>query len=134
CFLALLAHMSGRSTVVIGTGFTSWQRSDTASIAGLFTNLTPLVVRYRSALDLPDWIRSVRDRLFETEKHADIPVETLLDSLRRAGLRPPPIKVLFTMTSNWSEQRIGAITIKRRPHPLPEMPSGFQIYVDQRTP
>jgi hypothetical protein len=38
------------------------------------------------------------------------------------------------MASDWSEQHVGGITIRRRPHPLPEMPWGFQMYVDQRTP
>jgi non-ribosomal peptide synthetase component F len=134
CFVALLAHMGGKSPVVIGSSFTSRQRSDTSSIAGLFANMAPLAVPYRPELGLRDWLRTVRDRVFETEKHADIPLETLYESLRRAGLRPPPIKALFTMASDWSEQRICGITIRRRPHPLPEMPWGFQMFVDKGTP
>jgi amino acid adenylation domain-containing protein len=134
CFLALLAHASGRSVVAIGTSFTSRQRSDTSRIAGIFTNLAPLVMPYRRDLRLSDWIRAVRDRVFETEKHADLPLESLYASLRRSGLRLPPLKVMFTMASDWSEQQVGGITIRRRPHPLPEMPWGFQMYVDQRTP
>lgn len=134
CFLALLAQASGRSVVTIGTSFTSRQRSDTSQIAGMFTNLAPLVMPYRHDLSLADWARAVRDRLFETEKHADLPLEQLYASLRRTGLRPPAIKVMFTMASDWSEQHVGGITIRRRPHPLPEMPWGFQMYVDQNTP
>ena len=133
CFLALLAHASGRSVVVIGTSFTSRQRSETSKMAGLFTNLAPLVMTYRRDLRLSDWVRGVRDRLFETEKYADLPLEPLYASLRRSRLRPPPLKVMFTMASDWSEQQVGGITIRRRPHPLPEMPWGFQMYVDQRT-
>jgi acyl carrier protein len=135
CFQALLAHTGGKSTVVIGTSFSGGrQRSETSNIAGMFSNVAPLVVRYRSDASLSEWVRSVRDSLFETEKHADLPVETLFASLRQSGLRLPPIKVLFTMASDWSEQKIGGITIRRRPHPLPEMPWGFQMYVDQKTP
>ncbi|MEW9837733.1 AMP-binding protein [Mesorhizobium marinum] len=134
CFLALVAQMCGRSTAVIGTGFTNRQRLDTTNIAGSFTNLAPLVVPYRRDLSLQDWVKTVRDGLFETEENADIPLEQLYESLRRSGLRPPPIKALFMMTSGWSEQRIGDITIRRRPHPLPEMPWGFQMYVDQGSP
>ncbi len=132
CFAALLAEAGGRSTVVIATGFTSRPGDATASIAGLFTNLAPLVIPYRREFTLTEWVRHVRDHVFETERHAHVPLETLYDDLRRSGLRPPPIKALFTMRSDWPEQSFGGITLRRRSHPLPEMPWGFQVFVDQR--
>jgi non-ribosomal peptide synthetase component F len=119
---------------VLGTSFTNRQRSDIRNIAGLFTNLAPLVFSYRPGLALSDWTETVRKRLFETEKYAELPLEDIYDSLRAEGLRPPPIVVLFNMTSEWSEERVGGIVIKRRPPPAPEMPWGFQVYVDPRTP
>ena len=134
CFVALLADMTGRSTVVLGTSFTYRQRSDTRNIAGLFTNLAPLVFSYRSDLVLSDWVEMVRDRLFETERHAELPLEALYGELRAAGLRPPSIQVVFTMASDWPEQRISGIVMKRRPPPLAEMPWGCQVYIDQKKP
>jgi hypothetical protein len=48
-------------------------------------------------------------------------------------LKPPPIKVMFTMGSDWSEQRMAGVAITRRPHPLAEMPWGCQVYIDKHT-
>jgi amino acid adenylation domain-containing protein len=134
CFVALVATLTGRETVAIGTGFTNRQRSDTRNIAGLFTNLVPLVFTYRPGLAFPDWVQIVRDRVFETEKHAELPLEEIYDRLRESGLRPPSIRMLFNMTADWSEERTADLVIRRYPSPSPEMPWGFQVYFDPRTP
>jgi amino acid adenylation domain-containing protein len=134
CFVALVATLTGRNTVAIGTGFTNRQRSDTRNIAGLFTNLIPLVFTYRPGLAFHDWVQIVRERVFETEKHAELPLEEIYDRLRESGLRPPSIRMLFNMTADWSEERSGGLVIKRYPHPFAEMPWGFQVYFDPRTP
>lgn len=134
CFVALLADVSRRSTVVISTSFTSRQRSDTRNIVGLFTNLVPLVFPYRPKLTVTEWLSLVRDRLFETEKHADIPLEELYERLHQSGLKPPALRIAFTMASEWSEQRIGDLVMKRRPQPVIEIPWGCQVVVDQKTP
>lgn len=134
CFVALVATLTGRETVAIGTGFTNRQRSDTRNIAGLFTNFAPLVFTYRPGLAFRDWVKIVRDRVFETEKYAELPLEEIYDRLRESGLRPPSIKMLFNMTADWSEERTADLVIRRYPSPLAEMPWGFQVYFDPRTP
>jgi hypothetical protein len=85
-------------------------------------------------LKFGDWVKSVRDQLFETERNAAIPFEELYTQLRALGLKPPNLEILFTMSSDWSKQRVDALTITRRPHPVVDMPWGCQVYIDQRTP
>src|SRR5690606_5347238 len=75
-----------------------------------------------------------RTQLFETERNAAIPFEELYTHLRAMGLKPPNLEILFTMSSDWSKQLVGGLTITRRPHPVAELPWGFQVYIDQRSP
>ena len=134
CFVALVADMTGRSPVVIGTGFANRHRIETRNIVGLFTNLVPLVISCRPGLPLREWVEIVRDSLFAAEAHGELPFEELYDQLRAAGIKPPRVRILFTMASDMGEQRVGDLVIKRRPHPMPSMPWGCQVYVDQRVP
>jgi amino acid adenylation domain-containing protein len=134
CFVALLAKIARRQKVVIGISFANRSGNQTKTIAGLFTNLAPLVIAYRPGLKFGDWVKTVRNQLFETERNAAIPFEELYTRLRATGVKPPNLEILFTMSSDWSKQRVGALTITRRPHPVVDMPWGCQVYIDQRTP
>jgi hypothetical protein len=100
----------------------------------LLSNLMPLVFSYRPRLAFRDWIEIVRDRLFETEAHAEIPYDELCDELRAAGLRPPGIRIIFSISADLDAQRFGGLTITRRPFPVGNMPWGCQVYIDERLP
>src|SRR5690606_19804490 len=126
--------MTGRRHVVIGSSFVTRSRNETRGIAGLFTNLAPLVIAYDPRLAFSDWVASVRDRLFETEAHAELSIEEVYAELRASGLEPPGIQILFSMSSDWSPQRVAGLTLARRPHPVAEMPWGCQFLIDQRSP
>jgi hypothetical protein len=80
------------------------------------------------------WIATVRDRLYETETHAEIPFEELYDALRAAGLKPPPVRVTFSLSADLAEQRFGGLTLKRIAYPIGEMPWGCQVCIDERNP
>lgn len=134
CFVALVADMTGRSPVVIGTSFATRSRVETRHMVGFITNLVPLVFSYLPKLAMRDWVETVRNRLFETEAHAEIPFEDLYEQLRGAGLRPPSVRILFSMSAEMGEQRIGSLTLKRRPHPVAKMPWGCQVHIDERAP
>ena len=134
CFVALVADTTGRSPVVIGTSFANRRHIETRNIVGLLTNLVPLVFSYRPRLALRDWATTIRNRLFETEAHAEVPLEELYEQLRAAGLRPPGIRILFTMSADMGEQRVGGLTVSRRPYPVAKMPWGCQVHIDERAP
>jgi len=133
-FVALVADMTGRSTVVLGTVFGNRRHIATRSIFGHFANLTPLVVSYDRGQPFRSWIEIVRNRLFETEKHADLPYEELYDRLRSAGLKPPGVRILFSLSTDNSEQRFGGLVMRRLPSPIGKMPWGMQVFVDESNP
>jgi acyl carrier protein len=134
CFVALIADVTGRSTLVLGTYFANRHRVETRNIVGLFTNLAPMVFSYRRRLALGDWLRTVRDQVFETEARSEIPYEELYEQLRAAGLKPSGVRIVFTMSSDLGVQRFGGLTVTRRPYPLERMPWGCQVYIDERVP
>lgn len=134
CFVALVADTSGRSTAVIGTYFANRNRIATRNIVGLLTNLSPLVFPHNPKLSFRNWVEIVRDRIFETETRAELPFEELYEQLRAAGLRPPSVRILFAMSSDFPEHRFGGLTVTRRPYPVGKMPWGCQFYIDERAP
>ena len=134
CFVALVADMTGRSTVVIGTYFANRNRIATRNIVGLLTNLAPLVFSHNPKLSFRNWVEIVRDRVFETEARAELPFEELYEQLRAAGLRPPSVRILFAMSADLLEHRFGGLTLTRRPYPVGKMPWGCQVYIDEHVP
>lgn len=134
CFVALVADITGRSRLVLGTYVANRHRVETRNIVGLFTNLAPMVFSYRPRLPFGDWLRTVRDRVFETEAHAEIPYEEVHQQLRAAGLKPSGIRIVFGMSSDFGEQRFGGLTVTRLPHPVERMPWGCQMHIDARAP
>jgi len=133
-FVALVADLTGRSTVVLATVFGNRRRVETRNIVGHFSNLMPLVFSYDRRQTLQSWITTVRDRLFETEKHADIPYEQLNDALRAMGLKVPGARILFALPSDHTEHQFGGLAVRRLPNPIGRMPRGCQFFVDERNP
>jgi len=133
-FVALVADLSHRSTVVIGTVFGNRRHLATRNIVGHFANLVPLVFSYDHRSAFRSWIDVVRDRLFETEKHAEIPYEELYDTLRATGLKPPAPRIMFTLSADHSDRQYGGLAVKRLHSPIGKMPWGCQIVIDERNP
>ena len=134
CFVALLADITGRSTVVIATGFDNRSRLEARNIVGPFANLAPLVFSYRRNSSFRDWISIVRDRVFETGAHAELPYEDLYEQLAVNGKKPPGARVAFFLAADFAEQKVGDLTVTRFPPPVSRMPWQCQVYVDQRQP
>jgi non-ribosomal peptide synthetase component F len=134
CFVALVADITGRSRLVFGTNFANRNRIETRNIVGFLANIAPLVFSYRPRLPFGDWLRYVRDRVFEAEAHGEIPYEELYRQLRVAGLKPPGIRIMFTLSADLGEQHFGGLTVTRLPYPVGKMPWGCQVYIDEREP
>lgn len=133
-FVALVADVSGRSTVVLGTAFSNRSHIAARNLVGPLATLAPLVFIYDARRPFRTWVATVRDRLYETETHAEIPYEELYDALRAAGLKPPPVRVTFSSSSDLPEQHFGGLRLKRIAYPIGAMPWGCQFYIDERNP
>lgn len=133
-FVALIADVSGRSSVVLGTAFSHRSRIAARNLVGLLATLAPLIFRYEARQPFRTWIATVRDRLYETERHAEIPFEELYEKLRADGLTPPPVRVTFSMSADLAEQQFGGLKLKRIAYPIGNMPWGCQVWIDERNP
>jgi non-ribosomal peptide synthetase component F/acyl carrier protein len=131
---ALVADMTGHSKVIIGTHFANRGRAATQNMLGLFTNLAPLVLSFDAGASFREWVETVRDRLFETEMHCEIPFEDLRERFQAAGFRPPDVRIIFAMSSDHAEQSFGNLQVSHRVPPTGMMPWGCTIYVDERVP
>jgi amino acid adenylation domain-containing protein len=133
-FVALVADVSRRSTIVLGTNFSNRNRIATRNLVGPLTTLAPLVFSYDVGQSFRAWISSVRDCLYETEAHAEIPYEELYDALRSAGLKPSPVRAVFLLSTDLAEQQFGGVKLKRLAYPIGSMPWGCQVWLNERDP
>ena len=95
-FAALVANITDKSTIFIGTSFVSRNHVDTQNIVGPFVNSTTLVFSYDATKTFQEWLEIVRDRLFETITHSELSYEQVVkQQLQVAGVEPPEIQILF---------------------------------------
>ena len=133
-FAALLADITGNSTIFIGTNFVSRNHVDTQNIVGPFVNIAPLVFSYDATKTFREWLEIVRDRLFETRTHSELSYEEVKQQLRMEGVEPPEIQIVFAMSSDHSDQHFGNLVVSNEPWSVGKMPWGCQFYVEEQKP
>ena len=81
-FAALLAGVTGNSTVTLQTQFDNRNRTKSQTIAGPFVNIIPLVFSFDASKTFLRWLEIVHDRVFETLAHSELPFEKIQEQLR----------------------------------------------------
>ena len=134
-FAALVADVTGNSTIVIGTSFVSRNHVDTQNIVGPFVNTTPLVFSYDATKTFLEWLEIVRDRVFETRTHSELSYEQVVkQQLRAEGVEPPEIEIFFAMSSDHSDQHFGNLVMSNELWSVGKMPWGCQFFVEEQKP
>src|SRR5262249_48507852 len=110
-FAALIADVTGKSRIVIGTVFDGRDRVETQNIVGRFANIALLVLTYDASKTFMEWLQVVRDRVFETKMRSGLPYHMISEQLRAVGLEPPEMQILFMLSSDHSDQHFGELTI-----------------------
>jgi hypothetical protein len=128
-FAALVADVTGNSSVVIGTYFDNRDRMDTRSIVGRFSDFAPLVLTYDPSKTFLEWLEIVRDRVFETKMRSGLPHQLLGRELRARGIKPPRQQLMFVMSGDYSDRRFGELTFSREFASPGRMPRGCRMYV-----
>jgi acyl carrier protein len=128
-FAALIADLSGNSTVVLGTFFENRNRTEAQTIVGRFVNWVPLVFSYDAGRTFLQWLETVHDRIFETLAHSELPAQ-----LRAVGTCPPETQITFMLSRDHSDQQFGNLTISNESWSIGTMPSGCLVYVDAKKP
>jgi amino acid adenylation domain-containing protein len=129
-FAALIADVTDSSTIVIGTAFANRNHVATQNIVGPFIYMVHLVFSYDANKTFLEWLKLVRDLVFEATTRAELPY----DSLRASGVQPPEIEFYFTMTSDHSDQHFGDLTVSDEFYSVGRMPRKCVFEVDERKP
>ncbi len=130
-FAALVADVSGNSTVVIGTWFDNRDRMETRSIVGLFSNFAFLVLTYDPRKTFLEWLEIVRDRVYETKMRSGLPHHMLLRELRARGIKPPTQQLMFVMPADYPDRPFGELTFSIESSGPGRMARGCRMYVSQ---
>jgi nonribosomal peptide synthetase DhbF len=133
-FVALIADVTGNSSVVIGTHFVNRNLVDTQNIIGPFVNTTPLVFSYDATKTFLEWLQVVRDRVFETRTHSDLSYEEVKQQLRADGIEPPEIGIVFAMSSDRPDQHFGNLVMSNELCGVGKMPWGCQFFIEAQKP
>jgi amino acid adenylation domain-containing protein len=129
-FAALIADVTGHSTVVFWTLFDNRSRIDAQTIAGPLVNMVPLVFSYEASKTFSEWLKIVHGRVFETLAHGELPFETIQEQLRPVGTRPLQTDILFMLSREDSDQHFEDLSISSEPFTAGAMPHTCTIYVD----
>jgi amino acid adenylation domain-containing protein len=133
-FVALIADITGNSSIVVNTIFVSRNHVDARSIVGPFANTTPLLFSFDATKTFLEWLEIVRDRVFETRKHSELSYEQIKQQLRMDGIEPPDGAIIFAMSSDHSDQRFGDLAMSNEVRSIGKMQFGCQFYVEAQKP
>jgi len=133
-FAALMADLTGNSTVIFGTFFDNRNRTTTQTIVGRLLNSVPLVLCYDASKTFRQWLEIVHDRVFETLAHCELPFEKIHEQLREAGIEPPSLEIFFMQSRDHTDQHFGNLVISQESWRGETMPWCCTFYVDGKKP
>jgi non-ribosomal peptide synthetase component F/acyl carrier protein len=126
-FVALLAIMSDNTDLVVGTYTTTRRQVDTRDIFGFFANPVALRLRFEGNPGFRDWVGEVRAAVIEMSAHARIPYEALWEELHAAGISPPEIGSIFSVSDPMSPARFAGLEMTPLDRVYARMPWGLTI-------
>ena len=130
-FVALLADVTGNSTVVIGTYLDNRNSVDTQSIVGRLVTTATLIFSCDANKTFKEWTEIVRDRVFETIARNEPAIH---EQLRAEQLKLPEFQITFMMSSHHADQHFGGVTVSDEVPSMRTMPGGCTVYVDEQKP
>src|SRR6185369_5943288 len=98
-FQVLLARLTQRDDVVVGTDLANRTRVETEGLIGFFVNLLPVRTRLSGNPTFSELLQQVREVLLEAYARQELPFEKLVEDLKppRDLSRNPLVQVLFVM-------------------------------------
>jgi non-ribosomal peptide synthetase component F len=139
-FAALLAVVTKRNRVTVGTHVTNRGNVALQNILGNFAHLLPLCLEYPRSGTFLDWLSTVRKHLVEAQAHAQLPREELWRDLEAEGVTPPEIQVIFTGPGLVLPPKFGDLDLTvhshrfkglaLQQHHAAAMPWGFSLMLD----
>jgi amino acid adenylation domain-containing protein len=130
-FAALLADVTGNSTVVIGTYLDNRNSVEAQAIVGRFLTTATFVFSFDASKTFREWLEIVRDRVFETMARNEPAIH---EQLRVSGIKIPETQIIFMMSSDHSDRDFGGLTISQEFWSTGTMPRECTVYIDERMP
>jgi amino acid adenylation domain-containing protein len=127
-FGVLLARHAGQDDVLVGTPSASRDRVELESLIGLFLNTLVLRLDLRGDPTCRELVGRVREMLYETQEHRDLPFETLVAELgvERDPSRSPLFQAFFNLDAATPETLdSGDLTLV--PLPIPTATAKFDL-------
>jgi amino acid adenylation domain-containing protein len=131
-FAALIADVTGNSTVVFWTLFDNRNRMATQTLAGPLVNIVPLVLPCDPSKTFLQWLKIIHHRVFEILAHGELPFDRIREQLQTFGIRSPQTDITFMLSRENSDQHFGGISISTEPFTVGTMPRGCTVYVDAK--
>ncbi len=96
-FYVWLYRYTGQSDLVVGTPITLRERPEVQSLLGFFLNTLPIRVQLDGNRCFREVVRQVREKLWDTFSHADLPFEQLVQMAvqERVPGQQPLYQVMF---------------------------------------
>jgi amino acid adenylation domain-containing protein len=123
-FAAQLAVETASDDLVLGTYASGRPLRATRTMFGFFSNLVTLRLRLTPELTFREAVRRVRDCVAEISAHDAFPYELLCEDLRREGIEPPAIQLIYN-PSHDRLPRISGLELSRVRLRYTTMPWGF---------
>jgi acyl carrier protein len=144
-FMIRLAALAARlaldgvaDDLVLGTYVSTRRRSELQGMFGLFVNLATVRLRNPGGLTFRACLTSVRAAVLGLSAHSAIPYAQLQAELSAAGIAPPAIEAIFSVSEHAKPLRAGGLEITPRelidlaPQAEPPvMPWGFALVADR---
>jgi len=124
--VALLAKDTGCPDVVLGAYVSNRHRMELQNMFGYFANLTTMRIHCERKRSFREWLHIVSNTVGEIQAHGELPYEQLCDEVRKQGIEPPEIRLIFSGAEQPDRFRFSDLewTYERRRE---AMPWGFNL-------
>jgi acyl carrier protein len=128
--VALLAAENRRPGVVVGTYAANRRRPEVQNMIGCFVNLVTLGFHVEPAMSFRRWLSEVRTEVAAAEAHCELPHAELQAELKKSGVAPPPVSLIFGVRQARADTRFAGLRLVRPDlQRLDVTPWGFSIGV-----
>jgi non-ribosomal peptide synthetase component F len=111
---------------------TNRTQAETERMIGFFSNLVMLRIDLRGNPNFHELLARVRRVTLEATEHSDIAFEELCADLKRNGIRPPKIQIIFEVKHGEISMPFANLRLRRMERKNATMPWGFQLNVMNR--
>ncbi|MFN0224761.1 amino acid adenylation domain-containing protein, partial [Paenibacillus sp. KR2-11] len=127
-YTAWLSRLSGQEEVLVGTPVAGRPHSALEGIAGMFVNTLVIRTRPQYHAAFRDYLQEIRQTSLEALEHADVPFETLVESLQaqRDLSRNPLFDAMFAW-QNMDKAGRQSPSLRMQPRPLESPAAKFDL-------